>query len=135
MCKEEIFLVWSKESDLVDKTNYWAAELSDGTVVYEDKRPGILSTFNRLKHYLSINSNISVQKIMLQSCGRSVIVDERLDGFFLSKTCLTLVGGPSMHLTGIGNVRDNKAFVTWIAPNGLHKQILLCQDGDPRILK
>jgi len=115
--------VFTKDSEFINKDNYWFAELSDGRTIYEDNIKGSSSTWNKLKFFLSLNKDVFVKKLGLHFFNKDIIMPPdkiNINGFFFCKRNVGLIGVSNYYFKGIGYVKDDIAYVTWVNTNDGH---------------
>lgn len=97
--------------------NRWIAKLNDGTEVFEDRVPHQPSAWLRLQDYLK-ETGLRLVGLELYCDGVSLTMPKDVDGFFQSKRLKHWsASGHEIHEHGIGYVRDNTIFISWISEN------------------
>ncbi len=113
----------------VHKMDRWIASLSDGSTIFEDKVPGNKSAWLRMKDFLSEKS-LFITGLRIEYGGRfinlPVAKDENgnfvIDGYWHgNKICAMVLQGGDVDerfKKGIGYVKENKIFVSWVSDDG-----------------
>lgn len=108
----------------------WIANLSDGSVVFEDNRPGQPSAWHRLATYLK-EKNLLITGLRLQAYGKTINAlpyrdkqgQPQIAGYWHAKRHTAILpvtyGSFTQHQDhGIGYILNNNIHIVW-----------LCQDG------
>jgi len=105
----------------------WIASLSDGTTVFEDITPGVLSAWHRLRQHIELH-DLKVTNLRLEAYGRNLTLvpyegedgTPQINGYWYSKQIQAIIGGQVLELKsiGIGFVKGKKVFITWVNERG-----------------
>ena len=130
-------LVFDLQHPAVNKKSFWAAHLSDGSVVYEDCRAGMRSAWIRLREFLKFNKKIKILELSLTHGGRQVKISRNhpqdFDGYFFSNYVVAVLGGPQVKGRIVGLIRGPKAYVVSVMENGKkNEQIIVGYNMSPR---
>lgn len=108
----------------------WIANLSDGSVVFEDNRPGQSSAWLRLARYVR-EQNLLITGLRLQAYGKTVNAlpyrdksgTPQIQGYWQAKrqSAVLSTGGqkiPQQLDHGIGYVLNGNIHIVWLCENG-----------------
>jgi hypothetical protein len=114
------------------KATRWIASLSDGTTVFEDKTPRILSAWLRLRDYVELHS-LKVTNLRLEAYGRRVVLvpyrdaedAPQINGYWHSKQIGVLLADCGVfegNACGIGYLKGKELVITWVSEDGTIRQ-------------
>lgn len=114
------------------QSSRWIASLSDGTTVFEDVTPGMVSAWVRLKEYVNVHK-LKITNLRLEAYGHRVTLvpykDEfgcaQINGYWHSKQIGALMNGAGIseqQSRGIGYVKADVIYITWIDESGNIRQ-------------
>lgn len=104
-------------------SNRWIVVLSDGTVVFDDIKPGMISAWRRLGEYIRL-CGLHITELVCEAYGHSLRLPDpdKVDGYWHSKRVSTWIGTSIASLNsydyGIGYIKNGQIHITWFNDSG-----------------